>query len=675
MKQAKYASGMIPTTDDLDFEARSKNYSIEQSRYDLLIQYTTSPNDKVKGVVANSGMTSGFEDRPLQVYITTGDTASIYSGVGYDGFEGRSNRIWVPDDPADVPLTPAAAVSNYDNIDMPDEVQTRDFTTATRPPRTSVKAFTAADASGAWYVCIKFVTGDYDPIVIPSDGSQDDAKAYESYEISIAQLTAAQLYAADGDPWMQLATLNWDGAELTIVSDDRVFAGAISQLTDELLTTHQERYHDNAIISPQTSLLLPVIDNVNYRVNITNTAFTSGEGMNIQGSFLQDVLAPYYAQFNAAEDSSGYYWIYIDYQGYVRKTTVEDTAREGLVICQVYYDQPTPEIRRNATTDPLSYEPYDRRHFGTIAQRQLSNLILGGAWTERVDYTLEEAGDELVTHRWYEHGHGLVVDAWNVGTFIYAAGAGSLGASAAGTVVTVNDLSARDYLYVQGREIRERAGSGQVDFSAIAVAGTYLVYAQYPSVALWPSRQAYMLRAQLYSTPVSYWVYPICTVDWDPVGSTLSNLVDKRVYNTIGYAHTQRNSNAQQRNTLPQLLNWMNGSITGLGAGAVSSPIYLTDDWGPANYAGGGTVNGQAMFATRPIIFAYVYELGVGTGWSNILFGEDGTNGYSVLTVTNSVFRIRNQWGVSHDFAWAAVGPPFLNTLTAIEGRNNPTYD
>lgn len=681
MKQVNYTSGMIPTVDDLDFEARSKNYAIEQTRYDLLIQHTISPNDKVKGVVADSGLTSGFEDRPLLVYIATGDTANVYSGVGFDGFEGRSNRIWVPDDPADVPLNPSAAVTNYDNIDIPDEVQTKDFTTASRPPRTDLKTFTAADASGTWYVCIKFVFGEYDPITISTDGSQEDSKLYESYDISVAQLTAAELYAADGDPWMQLATLNWDGAALTIVSDDRVFAGTISQLTDELLTTHQWRYHDNAIISPQTLLLLPVIDNVNQRVNITNTTFTAYEGMNIQGTFFQDILAPYYAQFDATIDSAGYYWIYVDYQGYIRKTTVEATAREGLPICQVYYAQATPEIRRNVTTDPLSYEPFDRRHFGTITERQLSDMILGDTWQEHISHSLGEASDELISHRWYEHGHGLVIDAWQVGSFIYAPGAGSLGASVAGTIVGISDLGARDYLYIQGREVRERAGVGQVDFSAVGASGTYLVYAQFSPATLWPSKNAYVLRYRAYTVPLSYWEYAICTVDWDAVGGTLSNLVDKRVYNTIGYAHIQRSNNAQQRNTLPQLLNWMRGSFS-VGSHASSSPIYLTDDWGPANYGGGGTVSGQVMFPVKPVIIVYVDD--PAANYSTYFHGMDtdtGTGGYAniqgyaLFNVSNYAFQVVNHAGGTRVFDWIAIGPPFLNNVAAIQGRDNPTYD
>jgi len=688
MKQAKYTSGMIPTVDDFDFEARSKNYSIEQTRFDLLVQHTTSPNDKVKGVVADSGMTPGFEDRPLMVYITTGDTVNVYSGVGYDGFERRSNRIWVPDDPSNVPLNPAAAVSNYSDIDMPDEVQTKDFTSELRPPRTVLgpngtsRAFTAADASGAWYVCIKFVQGEYDPITLPIDGSQEDSKLYESYEIRVSQSTAADLYGVDLDPWMQLATLNWDGTELTIVSDDRVFAGAIAQLTDDLIVSHQWRYHDNAIISSDTSLLLPVIDNVNHRVNITNTSFTAQEGMNIQGSFLQDVLTPYYAQFDPTVDASNYYWIYVDYQGYIRKTTTEDTARENLPLCQVYYDQAGNEIRRNISISPISYEPFDRRHFGTITQRQLSNLILGDTWLEHISHSLGEVSDELIDHRWYQHGYGLIVDAMQTGSFIYVAGSGSLAASIAGTAIAVTDLGNDDYLYLQGREIHERIGDTQVDFAA-ATPGTYVVYAQFAPRTLSPTKNAYLLQRGTYSVPMSYYEYPICTVDWDGAVLDPSSLEDKRVYGSIGYEAIQRNDNAQHMNTLPQLLNAMWGSVA-INANTSSPFIYFTDDWGPANPGGGGTASGRPVFPIRPLIMVYVEEAGP-ILYSTLFSGADtdtGTpvygniQGYYQQMVSNLGFAIVNTNSSPRTFYWIAIGPPFTNSVgSAIQGRKNPTYD
>jgi len=88
MKQTVYSSGMIPTTDDLDFEARAKNLAIEQTRYDLLEQQGTF----VKGVVQGSGMTSSHTDDPLKVYLE-GLVVNIYSGVAYDSFERRARPV------------------------------------------------------------------------------------------------------------------------------------------------------------------------------------------------------------------------------------------------------------------------------------------------------------------------------------------------------------------------------------------------------------------------------------------------------------------------------------------------------------------------------------------------------------------------------------------------------
>jgi hypothetical protein len=682
MKQAKFPSGIIVTSDDLDFEARSKNYSIEQTRFDLLTQQPiTSVNRYVKGVVAKSGMTSGNENNPLMVYISNNKEVSVYSGVAYDGFASRSNRIWVPDIPADVPINPAAAVTNHRYIDMPDEVQTKDFTTATRPPREKVeiaagrRAFSAADASGAWYACIKFVYGDYDPITISSDGSQEDSKRYESYEIRVSQGTAAQLYGIDGDPWMQLATLNWNGTILTLVSDDRVFASAITSLTDELLVTHQKFYHDSAIISTNHSLLLCSIDNTNHKVDVTNTTFTAQDGMNINGKFLQNLLTPYYAQFNSAVDATNYYWIYVDENGYIRKTVTEATARGGLPLCQVYYDQATNQIWRMAGV--YSTIPYDHRHFGTITQRQLSNRILGEGWTEAGALTIKDLAAELISHRDNQHGNGIYTPLGS--NFVYPATTGSLGANAtAFDTVTISDLNGGDYLYLDGWQLNARYGNNQVQFTGADIAGLYVIYARHVGY-LYPDIHAYILDKMLYIPPLADFHYPICTVNWDGV-NTLTYLKDKRVYRHVGYAHVQRNNNASNMNTLPELLCTIWGEVT-VGADSQSNIIYLTDNWG-SGYGGGGTATGRPLFPIKPLIMVYEAVNTPPTLFTAALFGGESVGsppvlqGYHPSNITFYYFQVRNYTAGSRTFYWIAIGPAVTNSLgNAVWGRDNPTHD
>lgn len=672
MKQSKYSSGMIPTTDDLDFEARSKNYAIEQTRFDFLKQQTTVPNDKVKGVVPNSGLTASAESRPLRAYtsISVGpnsDTINIYSGIAYDGFEGRSNRIWVPDIPTNVPLNPAAAVANYSDIDMPDEVQTKDFTTATRPPRLVLgpdgtsRAFTVADdATNPWYVCIKFVWGEYDPITIPIDGSQEDSKVYESYEIRVSQNTAAQLYGIDLDPWLQLATLNWDGSTLLISSDDRVFASAVTTLEEELIVQHQNYYHDNGIISTDLSKLLCGIDNTSpYLVTFTDPAFTSTEGMNIDGQFVTLVTGTS-VEFDPATDPASHYWIYIDTEGIPRKTTDSGLAAQYLTLCEVSWDPAIPII----TGPGGEGVPRDYRQFGTISVGQLSQKILGNTYDILMDMTLERVSDELKSARDLLVGNGIYI--WpGHSSGPYVGGAGSLGANYVGAIVSVNNLNTWDRLFLNGRECNSLYGDSNVTISGAA--GNYLVYAD--AMNSRDYHGYYYLNTQSYSPPVSDDRYPICWVTFD--GAVITVLVDLRVYHQIGYWHIQRNRNVSGSNTLPQLLVWMNGLITGLAAGAWSSRVWLTDDWG-GGFGQGGTSAGNPLFAARPVLQVYVEV----TGDDSWEAGPDVTDDFTfVLSASGLYFTIHNGTGDAQNYRWGCVGPSYTNGLSTIQGADNPTYD
>jgi len=670
MKQSLFSSGMIPNTDDFDFEARAKNLAIEQTRYDLLEQQDTF----VKGVVRGSGLTSSHTDDPLKVYLE-GLVVNIYSGVAYDAFERRARRIWVPDVPTDVPLNPAEAESNYDNIDMVDEVQSKDFTTALRPPRTSLKTFSAADASGSWYVCIRFAYGGYDPITVPIDGSQEDSKRYEGYQISVSQLTASNLYTTTGYPWMQLATLSWDGSTLTIASDDRVYASCVITADEELILQHQDRFHGNAIVSEDHSKLTCILNNTpaNPRFEIDNYGFTSDEGMHINGYFVQTINNTY-VQFDPTMTSDTYY-AYMDSEGTLRATTLFGIAALHLILCSFYYDSAANQLRLSAGATS-GFGVNDRRVFGTAGKYEVANWIVGDNYDYDGDLSLEEASDEFMNHRYFTHGNGLI----NYSDTTHPPSSyddGSLGCNLVngGTTVIVNALDPGDKLFIKGYELYTLDGDSTLTVSGGA--GRKVVYT-YRSAAAPDPRHSYKLSITAFSGTMPDHQIPLCTFYWDGAQIVIDGsnpVLDKRVWGTIGYWHTQRNKNDAGNNNLPQPLVCIWGTISGVTHLGNSGDIFLTHDWGNGNGGGGSdpAAGGKPIFAVKPSIVAYQESVIPGV-YQTDGFG-DTTNGYRVTHVTADTFRIYNNLGSTKQFYWVAIGPAFTNLAATIEGKNNPSYD
>jgi len=655
---------MIVGQDDLDFDARSKNYAVEQTRYDLLKQQTGS----VKGVIRNSGLTAGQTGNPLRAYLTivvgpNSDTVNIYSGVAYDEYEGRANRIWVPDDPTDVPATSAAAITNYDNVDMPDETQYNDFTPTTRPARTNLKTFDVADAADTYYVCIRFVTGTYDPITIPSDGQQENAKRYDSYEIRVSTDDAAACNTNyPGYTWVQLAHLYWNGSSIESLDDDRVFASCTTSLEDELITQHQKLYHDSGIIADVTTNKLQcTIDNSavpNPAVLIANRTFTTGEeGMNIDGDFVDSEVTPEKVEFTVS-DAAGTYYIYVNQSAVAMKTTTYATAYRNLPLCYVTWNG--LDTITGVWWDPTN-TPNDTRQFGTIGEGQLSNLVLGNGWNLS-DMTIEELSDELQTHRDNQHGNGLFADLNN--NLPYTAGSGGLGATVVGNIITIADLGMWDRLYVYGQECTTRHPGWSNTFDLTGDADdTYVVYAS----ATRGSDGYYSLSYHSASWPESNTNYPICSVNVVGGAVDAASLEDIRVYNTVGYAHIQRDRNPSGLNVLPQLMVYMRGYTPSLAHGVDSGWIYLTDDYGAGN-CGGGTATGNMLYAAFPNIQVYVYTGGAYCWlWDNIEIEN--------LNLANMRFRINNNTGSTHAFYWVAIGIPVANYSQPLHGEDNPTYD
>jgi len=671
MKQALFSSGMIPTTDDFDFEARAKNLAVEQTRYDLLVQQGTF----VKGIVSGSGMTSGHTDDPLEVYLES-LVVNIYSGVAYDAFEGRARRIWVPDAPTDVPVNPADAVTNHDNIDMVDEVQSKDFTTALRPPRTSLKTFSAADASGNWYVCIRFAYGGYDPITVPIDGSQENSKRYESYQISVSRYTASNLYTTTGYPWIQLAKLNWDGSSLTIVSDDRVYASCTITVDEEHVRQHQDRFHGNAIISEDRTKLTCILNNVpaNPRFELDNYTFTSDEGMHVSGYFVQTVRNTY-VQFDPTM-VSGVYYAYIDSEGTLRATTTIGIASSRLILCSFYYDSATNQLQ--LTNVDTTAAVRDRRVFGSAGRYEVANWIVGNNYDYDNDLNLEEASDELVGHRYYSHGNGII----NYSEAAHPPSNyddGSLGCNLVngGTQVTVNNMDPSDRLYLNGWMLDTLSGSSVLTISGGA--GRKVVYASRAGLAVDP-RHSYDLDFQAFPGTMPDYQFPLCTFYWNGAQIVIDGsnpVLDKRVWSTIGYWHMQRNKNAAGNNNLPQPLVCMWGEITIAADGSESNDIFLTHDWG-TGYGGGGSdpaAGGKPVFAVLPSIMIYHWD-STPSKWECIGWGSTTLEGgYSIHDMLYDRFNIYNNNGTNQLYHWIAIGPAYTNLAATIEGKNNPSFD
>lgn len=692
MKQPVFSSGMIPSSDDLGFQARTKNYSIEQTRFDLLEQQAS----RVKGVIKDSGLTSGHTDDPLLVYIT--DSAiHIYSGVAYDGFEGRSNRIWVPDDPSDVPADAAAAVSNYDNVDMPDETIAKDFSTGLRPSREDIKTFSAADLSGTWYVCIRHEYGDYDPITIPSDGSQADSKRYDSYVIEVSRSSASSLFASDGLPWIQLATLTWDGSTLWLDSDDRVFASCTVTVDEEQIQLHQTRFHSNAIISEDRTKLQIVINNITLQMELSNYTLGSSEGMLINGQFIQTVNNQF-IQFDPTM-VAGFYYFYVNETGTFDATVNFSTADSYLFLGQCYWNGVD---RLQLTASITTAEIRDRRRFGGIGRYNLDWEIVGPTYDYDGNLSLEQAHDEFVNHRGRPHGNCVIIDPslttlLPVGVNSYQTG--SLGCTFGADFVTVNGVDSGDQVLacstisgqMQTFELDTLFPTGANTVTISGGAGRYLVYIERESLAP-DGLHSYSVNVKSFNgTVAQYGEFPLCTFYWNGAAVQIdatNPVVDRRVWGSIGYAHIQRNKNSAGNNNLPQLLVWMYGELD-VAADSYSDEIFLTHDWGDG-YGGGGsdpTGDGVRAFAVKPLLKVYVQGPSAvvapwptplpcaGTLYSDFFDGpySDDT-GYSAICFEETSFRIINAWGTQEHFYWVAVGPALINSANYIKGKNNPNY-
>jgi hypothetical protein len=668
--------------DDLDFESRSKAKSIEQLGADLLEnQLAAQPKGGigatsvlVKGIVKNSGLTTNYEDEPLDVYVT-GTSMGIRSGIAYSSYEGKAARIYVPDIPDDIPSTSAAATTNHDNIDMIDEIGTNEFIAGSRPPRENINIngkteFTSADPSGNYFICIKYVLGYYDSETIPNDGSLADTKMYDSYEIRISTSNAATLSAADVTNWLPLATYSWDGTILVLVSDDRVYASCISSITDVLIVQHQNRYHENCVISEDHTKLALTVNNVTHQLTFTPPAFTGDEGILVNGVFIQ-TLSTSAIQFGTTMVSGNYY-AYIDGEGVPRATTTIATATNGCILGSCYYNSATNTITLNiSSTDAIVR---DRRAFGSIGDYQLSTKILGESYNYLDDLKIKELSDELITHRDNNHGNGLWL-ASNVSP--YGSGAGSLGVTPNGVSVTVIDISVGDKLYLDGWECTKVHGSLSVTPPNNT---TTIIYAERQTIA---DNMHEIFLSYTANTTVTDNQYPICRVIKGAVNVT--SVEDLRVYGTVGYWHTQRNSNINGLNNLPQLLTCMWGVTPVIIKGTSSSTIYLTDDWSGVHsatyYAGGGTSTGKRVFATKPLIMIYVLIAG---DYKALFFGgfnnEPPTiyEGYYPDEITETSFVIRNwssEVGFNNSYYWIAIGPGMENNVTTIlQGKDNPRY-
>jgi len=673
MKGTRYANGMIVTTDDLAFTEDSKSHAIEQLGADLLEDISagqpkgSGSTVTVKGVIKDSGETGGFKNEPLKVYLT-GLQVNIYSGKAYTVYEKKSKRIWVPDEPSSIPETVAAAVTNHSNIDELTEIDNNEFIAGSRPTRTNIKEFNSSDASVPWYVCIRYVEGTYNPQTIPNDGSQVNSKTYDSYEISVSKDNAATLSGSTGDNWIPLATLGWTGTKLTPDSDDRVYASCISSTTDALIVQHQDLMHENCIISEITTKLECLINNSPTQITFASPAFTGDEGILVNGEFVQTV-STMVVLFDTTMVADIYY-IYIDGEGGPRATTSTGIADSGCILCSVYYDNTgAGHLQRSILSTEEKVR--DQRRFGSIGKYQLSSQIVGTNYDYTNDLTIENLSDELINHRNYGHGNGLYIS----GTTPYASGTGSLGATKNSNIITIQNLSVGDRLFVEGRELNSRLETSDDINFATYVNATYYISALVSQVTTDINHQ---YRFDISTTPpfTNHAMYPICVVT--KTGGNLADPIDLRVYGTVGYSNIQSNSNINGLNNLPQLMTCMYGTTPIIAAGTSSSTIHLTDDWGTVNYSGGGTISGKQVFATKPLITVYLLDLA--NNYSTEGFGSytvmgSGDRGYYIDEITTNSFTIFNKSLVNSSYYWIAMGPSYSNTITAVlKGKNNPTY-
>lgn len=657
MKKTEYTNATVVTEDDLDFTEESKIKAIEQTRYDFL---------SIKGVIENSGTTPGAESYPLKVYLTgsPANVVNVYGGVAYDSYQGRSRRIWVPNKPSDVPASLAEAQASQDNIDMPQENQAEDFTTGSRPPRTNIKTFTASDAQGTYYVSIRYKEGTYSPRVSPATGQVFHSKVYESYEFNVSAAPASSL----GEEWIQLATLSWDGNELTIQSDDRPLASATVTGTEERVTQHQTRLHDNAIIRSSFSYnyLHPVVDNTNKRVTLENTAFASGDGILVNGTFLTS-LASTSVDFSD-NPASTYYYLYIDETGNFLRTDQLDVAEQYLLVCRVYYDQSTQTLLIAApasipeSVSPSSYQVVqDRRRFGSVGPKSFN--LMGGNWSLEQDKLFSEVINDQLSHQQGNHTNHIVHDGVPPSSSLQASAIG-------GGLVEVADIASGDYAWINGYRITGIiGGSTTLDFSTSAD-GDYYIYAQrWTFIGMdTTSRQYCSIRTSTtYPTAASQLQIAKVTVS----GGSVTAIRDLRVFGGIGFSDFARMRNAYNKDLLPIPLQIMYGDGT-LNAGD-SVEIYLTDDWGNSSNPGkGGTSSGVALFRyTPPLVQIWVYNTVSGRWYpAEYILDASGAQGFVYsIDDNNKVLTLQNTTTFNYSYRWLAIGFPVVQVTYRYNQR------
>lgn len=672
MKGTDYINAQIVTADELDFTEASKALAIEQTRYDFLEQ---------KGVVENSGMTSGHTSDPLLAYFTNSlSTINVYSGIAYDSLEGKSRRIWVPDAPSDIPANVGEAQTNYDNIDSREEYRERGFEPGSRPARVSIKTFTGVDIIGAYHVCIRYYEGTYDPITVPSDGSIVNSKIFESYEFRVSQSTAIVL----GEGWMQLATVAWDGAELSLTSDDRTFASALIAIEHEAILRHQDRMHENGIVRQYggtTNYLKCTITNAggNPRVIVAaaDLIFASGDGVLVNGTFVT-TMQNSFVNFDDGPASNDYY-IYVDENGNLLRTTIFALAdQQGCILCRVYYDQTSNQLMYSNTTPWTTAaleDARDMRRFGTVGEAgfQFIGLPVANRWSPISDLTLKEISDQFIEHRGGasgvlgEHGCSLIT----TNNTPYAATVGSLAISGVGSsVATALAFVSSDYAVLDGRRIGSLL-TATVDLAGEA-SDTYYIYLNWVGITggYGYREHGYIRYTSNVSVATGTADLLLAVVVYDGGAGQITSILDMRAYGTLSYADIQHRNNASGLEVLPQLVNSMWGSIT-IGGEGDSGTIYLTDNWGSGT-AGGGTSGGNTVFSQRPNIMVYVDY--TGTGYSTWHFGlyefsvGGSIGGYYYKDVTPRSFEIHNDFNDPYSFYWIAIGP------SAITGEHNPYY-
>lgn len=581
MKGARFSTGMLYLSDDFQFIEDSKAKAIEETRYDLL---------QNPGVVRDSGTTPGHESEPLKVYVETDNprAISVYGGIAYDKVDGRSRRIWVPDEPTNVPENYAEALSSS-NVDMAEEYSAgNDF--PGRPSRRFIKVFDPVlDTPGVYYVFIGYKSGEYYPRPLPTSEQVTYVRVYDSYEFRVLgpDPSASEVTALKSQGYLQLATLEWDGTAVTVSSDDRQFASALLYGDAELLAQHQRRFHIPSAIkrSDETyDYLKPVINNgPEYYVELQNVNFEENDGYVVNGQFLTTVRNT--RVYFGSSDSSGLWFLYIDGDGYFSKTQDFVLADSQLPICAVQWTG--SEI--TFPTDSTIYQPADYRIFGTVGTGEVSFFgaqswgHLGGPYyTELVNaFKLLSQVPRLISS--------------NPST-------SSLRVSAFGNSVSITPLQGDDVVVFNGMVFSEVVNTEIAGLDA----GTYYFYvsAPYASLTTPGNNLRYTLKVSYdttydpYATDRLYIAevtvessgggYTASVVDLRPVGAILPTLFAKHL-STVG---------GIEQNVLPQPLICVSGTCTVTTQEATpTTRVYLTSD---------GTEDGVKLFWAPPLLQFYL---------------------------------------------------------------------